>query len=67
MRLYATVQNERAGRAVKKGGNEFLQINIDNGNYRLATIYIDAGDGGIELHGVNGVIKKFTPFDLGHK
>lgn len=68
MKIYATVDNERTDtRPVKKGANEFLRISVSNGNKKYFQLEVNAGDGSIELHGANGYLKKFTPFDIGHK
>lgn len=67
MNLLATIQNEKAGKSVKKGGNEFLQIKLWSGNNIMADIYFHGGDGTIEIMGANGARKSFSPFDLGHK
>lgn len=60
MKFYATITNERGGRAAKKGGNEFLQVELSAFGKIVGYIVLEAHE---DAHGEPsaGYILKFTP------
>ena len=68
MKLFATVNNEQFGNAVKKVGDKYLQIKLHYHNRRYATIGWNKESNSLCIYGYNKQkIKCFSAEELGHK